>query len=75
MRVGNKLGSKVDFAISIIEREGSIDKDDLINYLINNYNLYISDYNLSKGIEDTDIYYDSIMEKYYANYSLYYEEI
>ena len=75
LRVGNKLGSKVDFAISIIEREGSIDKDDLINYLINNYNLYISDYNLSKGIEDTDIYYDSIMEKYYANYSLYYEEI
>lgn len=75
LRVGTEMGSKSDFLISIIEKEGSIDKDDLINYCKDNYNIVVNDNALYKGLEDSDVYYDSVMGKYYANYSLYFDEI
>lgn len=75
LKVGDKLGSKTDFLIKLIEKERSIDRDDLVRYCIDNYNISVSDNDLYKGLEDSDVYYDSIMGKYYANYSLYYEEI
>lgn len=75
LRVGESQGSKNDFLISLIEREGSIDREDLISLCKNNYGLYYSEHNLFTAIEESDVYYDSIMEKFYANYSMYYDEI
>lgn len=75
LRVGQKQGSKNDFLISLIEKEGSIDREDLISYCKDNYGMYYSEHNLFASIEESDVYYDSIMGKFYANYSLYYDEI
>ena len=75
LRVGESQGSKNDFLISLIEREGSIDREDLISLCKNNYGMYYSEHNLFTAIEESDVYYDSIMEKFYANYSMYYDEI
>ena len=75
LKVGDSLGSKSDFLVRLIEREGSIDKDELISYCRNNYNIELTDNSIYHAVEDSDVYYDSIMGKYYANYSLYFEEI
>lgn len=76
LKTGERSGSKTDFMIAIIEEKGSIDRDELIEYCFNNYNIVIPDNIKYQGIfENSDVYYDSIMGKYYANYSLYFDEV
>lgn len=69
-----RLGKK-DFVRSIIRKENAIDKEDLINYCKEQYNTRIDDKQLYPIMNDSEIYYDKTMERFYSNYSVFIDEL
>lgn len=67
--------SRKTFINSIIEEYRYIGTDDLINLLKENYGLNIDILLLKLVTEDTDIYYNSIMDTFYINYQTFLEEV
>lgn len=64
-----------DFLESILERENSIELDDLINLMSQQYDLQFSREKLLEVLKDTDLYYDRIMDTVYIDYDTYFEEV
>ena len=64
------------FLVSIIKKYGIIDIYDLMNELADIYDCKISDKsNIINRLHDTEVYYDTILGRIYANKDLYYEEL
>ena len=62
--------------VRIIDEYGSIDIFDLINELEDRYGCTVSDkYDLIYKVSDSDVYYDSILERFYRNHDLYDKEL
>lgn len=81
---GNKLlyNGKQDIKLSdFLEKiifsleELSIDIYELIDYIYNKYRISIDEYKIRAILKNTDMYYNSINEKVYANYDVYYGEL
>ena len=64
-----------DFLVALIKQEESIDIDKFVELLNDTYGAAIDKSSVLQGIKGSDIYYDKIMEKLYANYDIYFEEI
>lgn len=67
--------NKRDIIISILTKQKRIDSEDLIKILYDKYNIELTTTYIATIIKDTTIYYDQIMDAYYLDYSVYYEEI
>ena len=64
------------FIIALIKKHGVVDTLDLINEISERFGCKIKEKsNILYRIKDTEIYYDSILDKLYANKDLYYKEI
>lgn len=64
-----------DFLVALIKQAESIDIDEFVELLNGTYGAAIDRSSVLQGIKGSDIYYDKIMEKLYANYDIYFEEI
>ena len=64
-----------DFLKDYVKRIGSIDVDEFSYILKSEYGVFLEASQLTEKMKDTDIYYDSIMRKFYKDYSTYFEEI
>lgn len=64
-----------DFLVALIKQEESIDIDEFVELLNGTYGVVFDRNSVIQGIKGSDIYYDKIMEKLYANYDIYFEEI
>lgn len=64
-----------DFLVDRITKENSIGIDDFVKDLYGTYGISFDKSSVLEKIKGSDIYYDSIMEKLYADYSTYFEEI
>ena len=53
----------------------SMDRDELLDEIKKTYDIVFDKEDITTIISDSDIYYDAIMEKVYANKELYYEEM
>ena len=82
-RIGNQVVfsskkerfSRRDFIVWLVQEEESIDIDDFVTLLFERFGVVQDKGIVKELVKDTDIYFDSIMNKLYANYDLYYEEI
>lgn len=64
------------FEINIIQKHGCIDTYDLMNELIDKYGCEITDkLDLIYKVQDTEVYYDKILDRLYANKNIYYKEL
>ena len=64
--------------VSLLESiipENGIDIYKLLDYLKEEFSMHTSKSDILEKIEDSDLYYDKIMEKIYLNYDNYFEEI
>lgn len=64
-----------DFLVDLIKRKGSWDLDDFVNYLEDTYGVLMDRDDVRQKTKGSDIYYDRIMDKLYADYETYFEEI
>ena len=64
-----------DFLVDRITREQSVDIDDFVSDLSDIYGIFFNRSEIIEKIKGSDVYYDSIMEKLYADYATYFEEI
>ncbi len=64
-----------DFLKDYVKRVGSIDVDAFSYILKSEYGVFLEASQLIEKMKNTDIYYDSIMRKFYKDYSTYFEEI
>ena len=64
-----------DFLVDYITNAGSVDVDDFSLALRETFGIELDRYAIVEKVKGSDVYYDSIMEKLYADYSLYFEEI
>lgn len=64
-----------DFLIDRVLREKSIDIDDLVAMLNDVYGISFDKYTIIEKVTGSDIYYDAIMKKLYADYETYFEEV
>jgi homoserine O-succinyltransferase len=67
--------SKTTFISSLIKQYKIIETDDLIYLLKESYGINMDLYDLKESIENTDIYYNSIMDTFYMNYNVFIEEV
>jgi hypothetical protein len=82
-RVGNNVvldpkGSQFtvhDFLVDRITKEKAVDVDDFVHDLVTIYGILFDRHEIIEKVKGSDVYYDSIMEKLYADYSTYFEEI
>ena len=82
-RVGNNVvlnpkGSQFtvhDFLVDRITKEKAVDVDDFVHDLSTIYGISFNRREIIEKVKGSDVYYDSIMEKLYADYSTYFEEI
>ncbi len=71
-----KIASSEFIEMIIYEQESlSIDIYELINCIQENYDIQIDRYKIPVIVKNTDMYYNCISEKIYANYDVYYEEL
>lgn len=69
---GHENISIKSFEMNCIWKHGSIDRFDLITELIDRYGCKISDYlDVIYKVRGTAIYYDKILDRFYANYDVY----
>ena len=71
---GNQF-SVHDFLVDRVTKEKAIDVDDFVNILLENYGVSLEKSDIISKIKGSDVYYDSIMGKLYADYMMYFEEI
>lgn len=64
-----------DFLVDYITNAGSVNVDDFSLALRETFGIELDRYAIVEKVKGSDVYYDSIMEKLYADYSLYFEEI
>lgn len=64
-----------DFLVDYITNAGSINVDDFSLELREKFGIELDRYAIIEKVKGSDVYYDSIMEKLYADYSSYFEEI
>ena len=64
-----------DFLVDYITNAGSVNVDDFSLELREKFGIELDRYAIVEKVKGSDVYYDSIMEKLYADYSLYFEEI
>lgn len=67
--------SKTTFISEIIEKYRMIETDDLIYLLKDSYGISVDIYDLKEATENTNIYYNSIMDTFYVNYNVFIEEV
>lgn len=73
---GNERTTIKSFETTLIQKHGSIDVYDLIGELTDIYGCKISDrLDVIYKVKDTEVYYDKILDRMYANKDIYYEEI
>ena len=76
LRKGQADISKRSFITERIRAHGSIDIYDLLRELTDRYGCVISDKSrIPYTVQGTEIFYDQILERFYANADLYYREI
>ena len=64
------------FAVSCIQSYGSIDCYDLAREMADVYGcIFADERNVLYKVQDTEIYYDAILDRLYANADLYYKEL
>ncbi len=64
------------FETYLIREYGSVDVYDLITELVEKYGCNVSERsNVISKVKDTEIFYDSILDRLYADKNLYYEEL
>lgn len=64
-----------DFLVDYITNAGSVNVDDFSLELRERFGIELDRSAIIEKVKGSDVYYDSIMEKLYADYSLYFEEI
>ena len=64
-----------DFLVECIKSRKSMDVDDFVNELTDYYGVSLERSRVIEKIKGSDIYFDPIMEKLYADYATYFEEI
>lgn len=64
-----------DFLVDYITNAGSVNVDDFSLELREKFGIELDRYAIVEKVKGSDVYYDSIMGKLYADYSLYFEEI
>ena len=72
---GNKQFTTVDFIRFIMKKIIKMDIDDFIDYIEDEYGILMQREKLPYLINNSDMYYDSIMEKIYLTKNDYYDEI
>jgi len=58
-----------------LEQESSVDVDRLIAQLKEDYHIQLDRWDIIPRIQNTELYFDNIMDKIYRNYHTYYEEL
>ena len=64
-----------NLVFSILEQESSVDVDRLIAQLKEDYHIQLDRWDIIPRIQNTELYFDNIMDKIYRNYHTYYEEL
>lgn len=64
-----------DFLVDHVTSAGSADIDDFSRELREKYGIALDRLSILEKVKGSNVYYDPIMEKLYANYSTYFEEI
>ena len=73
---GNKNITIKSFELNRIREHGCIDAYDLLNELTDNFGCKIAEKNeVIYKVQDTEVYYDWILDRLYANKDLYYDEL
>ena len=72
---GNRNKTKTDFFKSLLLELYSIEIDDFIDLLRNDYGILMNRNNIIHAVKDSSIYFDSIMDKLYYKKEYYYDEI
>lgn len=63
------------FVLEYVKNVQSIDLDELVDVFHDEYNVVLDKWKIIEQCENSELYYDRIMEKIYANYDVYFEEI
>ena len=64
------------FETNLIRRHGCVDTYDLLSELVDEYGCKVTERNdVIYKVQDTEIYYDRILDRLYANKDLYYKEL
>lgn len=64
-----------DFLVDYITNAESVNVDDFSSELREKFGIELDRSTIIEKVKGSDVYYDSIMEKLYADYSLYFEEV
>lgn len=64
-----------NLVFSILEQESSVDVDRLIAQLKEDYHIQLDRWDIIPRIQNTELYFDNIMDKIYRDYHTYYEEL
>ena len=64
-----------DFLVDYVNKVGSVNIDDFSFELKEKFGINLDRSSIVEKVKGSEVYYDSIMEKLYADYSLYFEEI
>lgn len=74
-RAENRYISTKGFIANYLQKTGSVDIDELLTTLEDEFNLKFERWKIIEECKNSDLYYDQIMEKLYVNYDAYFEEI
>ena len=64
-----------DFLVDRVIKEESVDVDDFVTMLQEVYGISLDRHDILQHVKGSDVYYDSIMGKLYADYATYFEEV
>lgn len=64
-----------DFLVDRVTKEKSIDVDDFVAMLQDEYGIIFERQDILTHVKGSDVYYDAIMGKLYADYATYFEEV
>lgn len=72
---GDSQFTTVDFIRYVLKTKRKMDIDDFVDYVFNEYGIRIPREKITWLIKNSDMYYDTIMEKIYLTKEEYYDEI
>ena len=64
-----------DFLVDRVTKEESIDVDDFVAILQEEYGIVFERQDVLTHVKGSDVYYDAVMGKLYADYATYFEEV